>query len=190
MVLQKVVHKDGSALSEVEKRVSSELGQLEATHTALKEALAGLTVSNVKEIDVEGGRKAVILFVPFPSLAGWRKVSKQVVDELEKKLTNSHVLIIANRTMISEKAFNRNTKTAGVRPRSRTLKAVQEAILDDIVAPSEIVGKRIRVKTDGSKLLRVLLNPKDAHSLGDKVETFRAVYTKLTNKAVSFEFSA
>lgn len=91
---------------------------------------------------------------------------------------------------VSDKAYARSVSTAGVRPRSRTLKAVQEAILDDIAFPSEIVGKRIRVKADGSKLLRVFLNPKDAVALADKVSTFRAVYQKLTNKAVSFEFPA
>jgi len=184
----KVVHKDASPLSAVETRVAAELNTLAEGHPALKDALAGLYVANVREIELEGARKAVILFVPFPLLSAWRKVAKQVVDELEKKFTNAHVLIIANRTMVSGGAWARSTKTSGVRPRSRSLKAVQEALLDDIAFPSEIVGKRIRVKTDGSKLLRVYLNPKDAVALGDKVDTFRAVYTKLTNKAVSFEF--
>lgn len=184
------MHKDGSALNELEAKVSAELATLQSTQAALKDALSRLTVTNVREVEVAAGRKATILFVPFPQLAGWRKIAKHVVDELEKKLSGSHVLIIANRTMVSDKAWSRSSKTSGVRPRSRTLKAVQEALLDDICFPSEIVGKRIRVKTDGSKLLRVLLNPKDAVALGDKTDTFRAVYTKLTNKPVSFEFPA
>jgi len=38
---------------------------------------------------------------------------------------------------------------------SRTLTAVHDAILEDLVFPSEIVGKRIRVKLDGSRLIKV-----------------------------------
>ncbi|VDM76151.1 unnamed protein product [Strongylus vulgaris] len=41
------------------------------------------------------------------------------------------------------------------RPRSRTLTAVHEAWLDEMVFPAEVVGKRTRVKLDGKKLLKV-----------------------------------
>ena len=96
-------------------------------------------------------------------------------------------MIIAQRTML-KKSFNRNRKYNGVRPRSRTLKAVQEAILEDLVYPTEIVGKRTRFFTDGSKLIRIHLNPTDQVNVETKLDTFAAVYKKLTNKQVSFEF--
>ena len=38
---------------------------------------------------------------------------------------------------------------------SRTLTAVHDAILEDLVFPSEIVGKRTKVKMDGSRLIKV-----------------------------------
>ena len=41
------------------------------------------------------------------------------------------------------------------RSSSRTLTAVHDAILQDLVYPAEIVGKRIRVKLDGSRLIKV-----------------------------------
>lgn len=67
---------------------------------------------------------------------------------------------------------------------------MQSALLDDIVYPSEITGKRLRVKTDGARLLKVHLSPKDAHALADRTDVFRAVYKTLTNKDISFEFLA
>jgi hypothetical protein len=39
--------------------------------------------------------------------------------------------------------------------RGFTLTSVHDAILDDLTFPAEIVGKRIRIKLDGSRLIKV-----------------------------------
>ena len=98
-----------------------------------------------------------------------------------------HVVIVAQRTMM-KKSYARNRKFNGPRPRSRTLKSVQEAILADLVYPTEIVGKRTRFSVDGSQVIKVHLNPKDQADVELKLDTFSAVYKKLTNKNVQFEF--
>ncbi|KAK2091201.1 hypothetical protein P7K49_030485 [Saguinus oedipus] len=58
----------------------------------------------------------------------------------------------------------------------------------DLVFPSEIVGKRIRVKLDGSRLIKVHLDKTQQNNVKHKVETFSGVYKKLTGKDVNFEF--
>lgn len=74
------------------------------------------------------------------------------------------------------------------RPRSRTLTAVHENTLNDLVYPAEIVGKRTRIKLDGSRLIKVHLDKAQQTTVEHKIETFGAIYKKLTGKDVNFEF--
>ena len=75
-----------------------------------------------------------------------------------------------------------------VRPMSRTLTAVHESILTDLVYPANISGKRIRMSLDGNKLIKVSLD--NPYEVSDKLETFSAVYTSLTGKHATFELPA
>lgn len=185
---KKVVKKDGSKLSDVEARVDAALAELQASTPALKD-LSKISFSGAKEVGVgEHGASAVLVFVPVKQLRDLKKIQARLIDELEKKLT-AGVVIVANRTMVSSGTWARKKSLGGgVRPRNRSLKAVQEAALDDIVFPAEIVGKRTRVAIDGGRVLRVLLSHKDAVTLDKKTDTFAAVYQKLTGKQVAFEF--
>ncbi|XP_017879817.1 40S ribosomal protein S7-like, partial [Ceratina calcarata] len=72
--------------------------------------------------------------------------------------------------------------------RSRTLTAVYDALLEDLVYPVEIVGKRIRIKLDGTQLIKVHLDKNEQTNIEHKVDTFAAVYKKLTGRDVTFEF--
>ncbi|XP_014902112.1 small ribosomal subunit protein eS7 [Poecilia latipinna] len=54
-------------------------------------------------------------------------------------------------------------------PPSRTLTSVHDAILEDLVFPSEIVGKRIRVKLDTSRLIKVHLDKAQQNNVEHKV---------------------
>lgn len=74
------------------------------------------------------------------------------------------------------------------RPRSRTLTSVHEAALNDLVYPAEIVGKRIRIKLDGSRLIKVHLDKSQQTTVEHKVDTFSSIYKKLTGKDINFEF--
>lgn len=55
---------------------------------------------------------------------------------------------------------------------SRTLTAVYDSLLEDLVFPAEIVGKRIRVKLDGSQLIKVHLDKNEQTNIEHKVYFF------------------
>ncbi|KAI3976572.1 hypothetical protein MKX01_008430 [Papaver californicum] len=74
------------------------------------------------------------------------------------------------------------------RPRIRTLTVVHDAMLEDVVYPAEIVGKRIKYCLDGSKIIKIFLDPKERNNTEYKLETFSGVYRKLSGKDVVFEY--
>jgi small subunit ribosomal protein S7e len=187
MSAQKIRKSAGAEPDEFEASVAQELLNLEMTSPDLKASLRDLYITAAKEVDVGNGRKAIILYVPYKLRKSFNKVHQRLVRELEKKFSGRHVMIIAQRTILG-KSFRRNQKTSGPLPRSRTLTAVQDAILEDIVYPTEITGKRTRVKVDGKRVLKVFLDSKDQVDVEGRTDTFAAVYGKLTNKQVSFYF--
>lgn len=131
-----------------------------------------------------------MIFVPVPLLPGFHKVQQRLTRELEKKFSDRQVIIIASRRILPRpKRSNRSrTNQTQKRPRSRTLTAVHDAILADIVYPVEIVGKRVRTKEDGSKVLKVVLDEKERGGVDYRLDTYGEVYKKLTGRGVGFEF--
>eukprot|EP01033_Poteriospumella_lacustris_P007564 gene7564-5440_t len=167
--------------------LSQELNNLKGASTDFKADLSGLNFSAARELDLDGARKAIIAFVPFRQLKDFHKVQPRLIRELEKKFSGRHIVVVGQRTILPKSA-SRSSGLKGPRPRSRTLTAVHDAILEDIVYPTEIVGKRMRYKVDGSKTLKVLLDPKDLVNVETKLDTFSKVYKHITNKDVVFEF--
>merc|ERR1712211_40893 len=114
-----------------------------------------------------GGKQSLVLFVPVPHLAHFQKIIKE-------------------RRIIRRES--RNTRALKqLRPRNRSLTVVHDNILEDLVYPTEIVGKRTRVRADGSKLIKVHLHH-ETKPHNERIETFGKVYKNLTGKDVVFEF--
>ncbi|KAF8916788.1 ribosomal protein S7e [Mucidula mucida] len=168
-----------TAPDKTETEVAQALIDLENNVPELKAELRPLQISAAREVDVRGGKKAIVL-------KAFRKVQQRLTRELEKKFSDCHVVFVAQRRMLRKPT--RTSRVKQKRPRSRTLTNVHERILEDLVFPTEIVGKRTRVAVDGSKLLKVFLDSKDANVLEYKLDSFSSVYRRLTGKDVVFEF--
>jgi len=183
---KKIVKEKGAEPEPFEVDVAQAICDLEANSNDLKAELRELYIVSAKEVDVSG-RKAVVIFVPFKLLKIVHKIQSRLVRELEKKFSGKHVVIIGQRRIMRKpSAGQRQPKQK--RPRSRTLTAVHESILEDLVYPTEIVGKHTRYRLDGSKIIKVYLDPKEAANVEYKLESFGQVYKRLTGKEATFEF--
>merc|ERR1712066_295341 len=148
-ISNKLQKKAGARASDVENQVSQAILDIQnnADNTT-KEQLMQLHLVAVKEMEV-GGRNALALMVPAPQVTGWQKIQTKVVRELEKKFSGKHVMIIGQRKIMAKEAKKAGAKCyKQKRPISRSVKHVHDNILEDVVYPAEIVGKRIRHKMD------------------------------------------
>nr|OQO17626.1 40S ribosomal protein S7 [Rachicladosporium sp. CCFEE 5018] len=193
--------------SEIETNIATALHELETNIPDMRAALRPLQFVSARErrralggyhkltpgfsqIEVGHGKKAIVIFVPVPLLQGWHRSQQRLTRELEKKFSDRHVLVIASRRILPRPKRSNRSRTSQTqkRPRSRTLTAVHDAILADLVYPVEIVGKRVRTREDNSKILKVVLDEKERGGVDYRLDTYSEVYKRLTGKGVNFEF--
>ncbi|KAJ6369696.1 hypothetical protein OIU76_028028 [Salix suchowensis] len=194
---KKKIQKDKDAEpTEFEETVAQALFDLENSNSDLKSELKDLFINSAVQIDVAGNRKAIVIYVPYRLRKAYRKVHLRLVRELEKEVqweglnpirrfsAFMDVVLLATRRIVRPPKKG----SAAQRPRSRTLTAVHEAMLEDLVYPAEIVGKRTRYRIDGSKISKIFLDPKERNNTEYKLESYAGVYRKLTGKDVVFDF--
>ncbi|MQM12693.1 hypothetical protein Taro_045608, partial [Colocasia esculenta] len=181
---KKIVKEKSLEPTEFEDFVAQALFDLENTNNELKSDLKDLFINSATQVDVAADKKAVVIHVPYRLRKAFRKIHVRLVRELEKKFSGKDVVLVATRRILRPPKKG----SAIVRPRNRTLTAVHDAMLEDIVYPAEIVGKRVRYRIDGSKIIKIFLDPKEKNNTGYKVDTFAGVYRKLSGKDVVFDY--
>lgn len=182
---QKIYKSGGEKPTATENEVAAALTELQNTSKDLATDLKDLYIVAAKKVGSEE-KESYVVFYPFRQRKKFQKIQQRLQRELEKKFSGKHVTFVAQRTILSTN-YSRQRPGAS-RPRSRTLTAVHNALLEDIAHPNQIVGKRLRIRTDGSRLLKIYLDPKDHKELEPKLKTFTSVYKSLTNKNVEFSF--
>jgi hypothetical protein len=112
--------------------VAQALLDLENNVPDLKAELRPLQISAAREVDVKGGKKAIVVFVPVPQVKAFHKIQGRLTRELEKKFSDRHVVFIGQRRMMRKPT--RGSRVKQQRPRSRTLKEVHEKVRYPVLA--------------------------------------------------------
>ncbi|KAG8085231.1 hypothetical protein GUJ93_ZPchr0010g8573 [Zizania palustris] len=181
---RKLQKNKGVEPTEFEDIVAQAFFDLENGNQELKSDLKDLYINGAVQMDVAGSRKAVIIHVPYRLRKAYKKIHVKLVRELEKKFSGKDVVLVATRRIVRPPMKG----SAVVRPRSRTLTAVHDGILEDVVYPAEIVGKRVRYHLDGGKMMKIFLDPKERNNTEHKLDTFSSVYRRLCGKDVVFDY--
>lgn len=143
-------------------------------------------VHEVKEVKITGDDKksytALVVYLPFVYVKNHKGLLSKLVNDIQSK-KKLPTFIVSQRTLINKKAdFKQKI------PRNRTLTAVYDSILEDLIAPGTIIGKRQRYHLDGSQHTKIFLNEESKTFLESKINLIAQIYFKLTNRKVSFEF--
>ena len=179
------IQKNGEATAQ-EQTVAAAMNEVAAAaEEGMKKALTNLKITGVKECDVNG-QKVLIVAVPYKQISTCRMVQAQLIPELEKKLDGAQVVIVAKRRAFP-KVAETGRRYRAIRPNGRTLKAVNEALLDDVVFPTAIVGKSIHYDLKGGQTTHVILDQHDKNRVEDRLAAFGAAYNKLTGIRTVFE---
>lgn len=184
----KILKPGGEKLDKFEEQLAEALRELEI-NPDIKPILREVYFTGAKELEA-AGKKSILLYFPVPQQKQFQKIQVRLGRELEKKFSGRPVVFIAQRRILPKPKRNQRAQQKQLRPRSRTLTAVHDGILSDLVYPAEIVGKRTRVKLDGSKLIKIHLDKAQQTTLEHKLDVFTSIYKKLTGKDVTFEFPA
>ena len=81
----KIKKAKGGVPDDFEATVAQALVDLESSSADLKADFNSLHIVKAKEMELTGGRKAVVIFVPFKQLKDYHKVQARLIRELEKK---------------------------------------------------------------------------------------------------------
>ena len=73
-----------TAPDETEVAVAQALIDLENNVPELKTELRPLQISAAREVDVRGGKKAIVIFVPVPQLKAFHKVQQRCAQNLKR----------------------------------------------------------------------------------------------------------
>merc|ERR1711934_762851 len=186
---KKIIKKEGQKPTEIEEDVAKQLHSLEKNNPDKKQHLQIIFINSVHIVDytqADGSAGQYLLVkIPHRSVAAFKKVGALVQEHLEKSQEKT-VIIVANRTIISPSAKHHASQ---MRPRSRCLTVVHKEVLNDIVFPSTITGRSMRIAADGRKHQKVMLDPLDKDIIENKIDAIIHCYHKLTTHKIALGFS-
>lgn len=176
--------KSRQSVNEITKTLTNMISRIQESDSAIREDLEKLKIENANEIAV-GDRRCYLVQVNESSLESLHNIHAEITKKLEMNL-NLPVIIVPYRKKINGKLFRRYRGTKV--PREKTLSAVYDSYLEDLLYPATIVGKRVRYPKGKSRLFKVHVDPIDRETIEDKTSAIVACYKALTNRDLVVEF--
>jgi len=141
-----------------------------------------------KAIEIPNGKEkpSILIYIAFRAQkALLTNLYKKLVVELEKKLKTT-VLMVAARNIDSRWIKKNRTQKS---PFSRTLTSVYETLLDELLLPGSIIGKRTRVRLNGTQFMKVTVDKTEQHFLEERVGAIVNAYKRLTTRDIVIDFA-
>lgn len=127
------------------------MSEIEGSSSEYKALLTNLFIQKVvlKEVKLkdETSRECLLIYIPYPCLKALKDAHQVLVPELEHCLEKPVIITAIRKIQSRWRKIHKSQK----RPFSRTLTSVHNAILEDMVYPSEIIGRRERYRVNGSR---------------------------------------
>lgn len=171
--------------NKLHKDIEKVILDLANSHSELKNSFKGFSLLGVENLKLTcEGRKvdALILYVPYPFLHHNRSLLSKIINEVTKAKKLS-TFVVARRTIVHPRSDYKQ-----IIPRNRTLTSVYDSILEDLVYPANIIGRRYRYRLDGTRLTKIHINDDMSEYLADRAQLICEVYNKLTNRKIVIEF--
>ena len=172
-------------LTEIEKNFQTTLKSIINTEKDHKKELEGLEIENAKEVQVEKDEKCYLVRLNSNNENDLKKVHPTLIKKFEEQFSVP-VAIIPAKKRVNGKLYKkfRGTKV----PRDKTLTAMFDSYLDDLLFPATIIGKRIRYPKGKCRQFKVLIDPIDKDTIEYKIPCITACYKALTNRPLEVEF--
>ena len=174
------------AMSEIQKNVSTALEKIKDSEKEHKAELDPLKIEHANEVEMNDNQKCYLIQISTQNLSGFKKIHSLLTQKLEEHLSNT-VMIIPARKRVNGKEYR--TFVSKKVPRDKTLTAVFDAYLDDILYPATILGKRIRYPVGRTnRTYKVFVDPLDKETINFRLDAIKACYKALTNRKLDIEF--
>jgi small subunit ribosomal protein S7e len=173
--------------NKVSDTVSKIFNDFAESNSEYREDMKNVKIENVTEFKYEDNKTFVLVNVNESGVKSLQRVHVDLVKRLESNL-GKPVIVIPSRKTVDGKKYR---KFIGKKvPRTRTLTYVRENLLEDLLYPATIVGKRTRYPRGQQKQLKVLVDAVDRDVLSSKTSAICVGYKSLTGHELSIDFPA
>jgi small subunit ribosomal protein S7e len=181
----KLDNKNRATVNEITKNLTNVITKIQDNNQNLKKDLEALKIESANEITIGNNKRCYLVQVNESSVKNLQNVHAEIVKKLEDHF-NTPVLIVPYKKRVNGNLYRKYVSKQV--PRTKTLTAVYDSLLEDLLYPATIVGKRVRFPKGNNRLFKVLVDPLDKETVEYKIGAISSTYKALTNRDLAIEF--